>query len=154
MLFVGRRCLLKALMSTDPRSEKHYKLCQFEIKSMQLGPLISVTIDRLLANICETPCIDRFNKSNSFLFAMQWNVFKGFFVPWAKNCPWINLTWDYKLALFRLVYWVRLKKIKRKNPGHERHAKSFLASEFCAAIFLMAFFCIAHDGLSKRLGYS
>ena len=140
MLFVGRRCLLKALMSTDPRSEKHYKLCQFEIKSMQLGPLISVTIDRLLANICETPCINRFNKSNSFLFATQWNVFKGFFVPCAKNCPWINLTWDYKLALFRLVYWVRLKKIKRKKWPCEILGMRGTQSLFLPQNFVLPFF--------------
>jgi len=38
-------------MSADPRSSKHYKSCRFEIKSMQPGSQIYVTIDRYLLAI-------------------------------------------------------------------------------------------------------
>jgi len=38
-------------MSADPRSSKHYKSCQYEIKSMQPGSQIYVTIDHYLLAI-------------------------------------------------------------------------------------------------------
>jgi len=38
-------------MSADPRSSKHYKSCRYEIKSMQPGSQIYVTIDHYLLAI-------------------------------------------------------------------------------------------------------
>jgi len=59
-------------MSADPRSSKHYKSCQFEIKSTQPGSQIYVTIDRyLLAIIMFKQSSHQFEKCPQNVIAMH-----------------------------------------------------------------------------------
>lgn len=62
----ARNRSLYIFMLADPRSSKHNKSCRFEIKSMQPGLMIYVTIAHyMLAIICGGLCVNKQLKNNN-----------------------------------------------------------------------------------------